>query len=211
VNDLARILFAVVMGASMTASLLVVPTFARGARGPVVPGLTAVGLLAWLAVAVGAAANGAHHPAVAPGLALALAALWIAVPALRRAWEGAPMAALVGLQALRLVGGARVLAVYGGWLPERYGALFGAADVVLGASAAVLGWAWSTGAPWARRATLGWAIAGAGATLVGLAVQAQLVRPTPGFEALWSAFLTPLLLALLAVAGYRARAAAPAR
>ncbi|MDB4931397.1 MAG: hypothetical protein JWM10_3881, partial [Myxococcaceae bacterium] len=40
-NDLARILFAAVMGASMTASLLVVPTVARGARGPVVPALTA--------------------------------------------------------------------------------------------------------------------------------------------------------------------------
>jgi hypothetical protein len=205
VNDLARILFAAVMGASMTAALLVVPAVARGARGPVVPALTAVGLLAWLAAAVAATGAGANHPAVAPALFVALAALWLAVPPLRRAWEAAPMTALVGLQVLRVVGGARVLAVYGGWLPERYGALFGAADVVLGVAAGAIAWAWSTGAGWARRATLGWSVAGVAATLLGLAVQARLVRPTPGFEALWSAFLTPLLLALLAVAGYRAR------
>jgi hypothetical protein len=68
-----------------------------------------------------------------------------------------------------------------------------------------LAWAWSKDAPWARRATLGWAALGVAATLGGLVVQARLVRPMPGFEGLWSMFLTPVLLALLVVAAYRAR------
>lgn len=206
-NDLARILFAAVVGVSVTTAMLVVPTLGRGAKGAAVPGAAAVGLLVWLAVAVGLASASAHHVALAPALAAALSALWLGVAPVRRAWEGASMAALVGLQGLRLVGGARVLAVQGGWLPERYGNLVGAADVALAVVALALAWAWSKGAPWARRATLAWAAAGCVATLIGLVAQARLVRPMPGFEGLWSAFLTPLLLALLVVAGYRSRVA----
>jgi hypothetical protein len=207
VNDLARLLFAAVLGASVTAALLVVPTIARGAKGPGLPAATAVALLAWLAVAVGGSSTAMHHVAVAPALAVGLSALWLGVAPLRRAWEGASMAALVGLQALRFGGGARVLAVRGGWLPERYGTLFGAADIALAAAAVALAWAWSRGVPQARRATLAWAAVGVVTTLAGLVVQARLVRPMPGFEGLWSAFLTPVLFALLVVAGYRARVA----
>jgi hypothetical protein len=206
VIDLARILFAAVMGACVTLGLLVVPTIARGAKGAAVPGATAVLLVAWLAVAVAATSTGAHHVAVAPALAVALSALWLGAGPLRRAWEGASMTGLVALQALRFSGGARVLAVRGGWLPERYGTPFGAADVALALGAVVLAWAWSKQAPWARRATLGWAVLGVAVTAGGMVVQARLVRPMPGFEGLWSAFLTPVLLALLVVAGYRALA-----
>ncbi len=203
--DLARILFAAVMGTCVTLGLLVVPTIARGAKGAAIPAATAVLLLAWLAVGVSAASTGAHHVAVAPALAAALGALWLGVAPLRRAWEGASMAGIVGLQAMRLGGGARVLAVRGGWLPERYGKPFGAADIAIAVAAVALAWAWSKDAPWARRATLGWAALGVAATLGGLVVQARLVRPMPGFEGLWSMFLTPVLLALLVVAAYRAR------
>ena len=206
-HDLDRLLFAAVLGASVTAALLVVPTLARGAKALGLPAATAVALLAWLAVAVGGSSTAMHHVAVAPALAVGLSALWLGVAPLRRAWEGASMAALVGLQALRFGGGARVLAVRGGWLPERYGTLFGAADLALAAAAVALAWAWSRGLPHARRATLAWAAAGVIITLAGLVAQARLVRPMPGFEGLWSAFLTPLLLALLVVAGYRARIA----
>ncbi|MBK6535752.1 MAG: hypothetical protein IPN17_00355 [Deltaproteobacteria bacterium] len=206
-NDLARLLFAAVMGASVTAALLIVPTIARGAKGAAVPAITAAGLLAWLSVAVGVSSGALHHVAVAPALAVGLSALWLGVGPLRRAWEGASMAGLVGLQALRFTGGLRVLAASGDWLPERYGTLFGAADVALAAAAVALSWAWSKGAPWARRATLAWAALGGVSTLAGLVVQARLVRPMPGFEGLWTAFLTPVLFALLMVAGYRARVA----
>ena len=206
-NDLARFLFAAVMGASMTAALLVVPVVARRAKGVVVPAVTAVGLLAWLGVAVATASTAVHHGAVAPALAVALSALWLGVAPWRRAWEGASMAGLVGLQALRFSGGARMFAVAGGWLPERYGMPLGAADIVLAVAAVALAWAWSQGAAWARRATLGWAASGVVVTLVGLVAQARLVRPLPGFEGLWSAFLTPLLLALLVVTASRVRVA----
>ena len=195
------------MGASVTAALLIVPTIARGAKGAAVPAITAAGLLAWLSVAVGVSSGALHHVAVAPALAVGLSALWLGVGPLRRAWEGASMAGIVGLQAMRLGGGARVLAVRGGWLPERYGMPFGAADIAIAVAAVALAWAWSKDAPWARRATLGWAALGVAATLGGLVVQARLVRPMPGFEGLWSMFLTPVLLALLVVAGYRARPA----
>lgn len=208
-NDLARLLFAAIMGASVTAALLIVPTVARGAKGAAVPALTAVGLLAWLAVAValGASPGALHHAAVAPALAVGLSALWLGVAPLRRAWEGASMAGLVGLQALRFTGGLRVLAASGDWLPERYGTLFGSADIALATAAVALAWAWSKGAPWARGATLAWAGLGAVSTLAGLVVQQRLVRPIPGFEGLWTVFLTPVLFALLMVAGYRARVA----
>ncbi len=195
------------MGTSMTAALLAIPVFARGAKGVVVPAVTAVGLFAWLAVAVATASTAASHIAVAPAITLALCTLWLGVAPLRRAWDGASMVGLVALQVLRFSGGARMFAVEGGWLPERYGMIFGAADVVLAVVAVALAWAWSHGATWARRTTLGWAMSGVILTVLGLVVQARLVRPLPGFEGLWSAFLTPLLLALLVVTASRARVA----
>lgn len=203
-ENLDRILFALVMGASVTASLLVVPTASRGAKGPGLAVLTTALLLGWLAVAVAASSSNAHHVAVAPAVAVAVAALWLAVGPLRRAWLGASMTALVALQALRLVGGARVLAVQGGWLPGAYGRWLGAADVALALASAALAWGWSRDASWARRATPGWSALGLAVTAAGLVHQSLAVRPLPGFEALWNAFLTPLLAALLVVAGYRA-------
>ena len=203
-NDLSRLLFAAVMGASVTAAILVVPTIARGAKGAGVPLATAALLVAWLVAAVAMASSSTPHLAVAPATAAALAALWLGVAPLRRAWAGASMAGVVALQALRFFGGARVLAVRGGWLPQPYGMVFGPADAALGAAALALAWGWSSGAGWARRATLAWAVVGLVTTAAGLVVQARLVRPMPGFEELWSAFLTPLLAALLVVAAYRA-------
>ncbi len=202
-ENLDRILFALVMGASVTAGLLVVPTFARGTKGAGLTAALSVLLLAWLVVSVATASSGSSHVAVAPVAFAVMVALWLGVAPLRRAWLGVSMTALVALQTLRFVGSARVLAVHGGWLPNSYGRVLGAADVGLALTAIALAWAWSRGAGWARQATLAWSAAGLIATAGGLMFQAQVVRPTPGFEGLWSAFLTPLLAALLVVAGYR--------
>lgn len=202
-ENLDRILFALAMGASVTTGLLVVPTFARGARGALSVAL-AVLLLGWLGVAAALTSSRAPHGVVAPAAFAAACALWLGVPALRRAWEGVPAAALVALQVLRLAGASRVLAVQGGWLPRAYGQALGAIDVALAVAAVALAWGWSRGAAWARGATLAWAGLGVVATGAGLAWQAQVVRPMPGFEGMWNAFLTPLLAALLVVAAYRA-------
>ena len=205
-ENLDRILYALVMGASVTAGLLVVPTFARGTKGAGLPFAMSVLLLAWLVAAVVTASSGAQHVAVAPAALAVAVALWLGISPIRRAWLDVSMTALVAIQALRLVGGARVLAVHGGWLPSTYGRVMGAADVAIALVAVVLAWAWSRQARWARRATLAWCASALAATAAGLMYQAQVVRPTPGFEGLWSAFLTPLMAALLVVAGYRSLA-----
>ncbi len=202
--DSSHLLFALVLGVSMTAALFagLVPLVSPRREGAgrfdrFASAAWLVALVAWLAGAVSLANNRSLRPwHVAVAFVVATALTQVAGPFAR------PLSALgrgpLALSVLRLVTLTRFIALRDGWLPSSYATASAALDALVAFAALALCF---TGSERARRA---WSAASL-ATLVGAyAAQLSTVRPLPPFEALYDGFLMPLF-AVASVAAWRIR------
>jgi len=195
VTDTPRLAFAIFLGASMTAALLAAmgpwigPPRAPSKGERLGAALWSLWMMLWPLWAAMSTAQRTFQPwqgAVAGSVALALA---VAVPPVASAVGALPVGGVVGLSVLRLAGVVRGLAMRTGWLPERYAVVAVAGDVGVALSAVAL-LAFGLRRPNVVR---GWALVALASLGVALWLQARDVRPTPSFESLAMAHLTPLL------------------
>lgn len=186
-------MFALWIGASVTAALLAVPAVGASRGGRLAGALTALALSAAVVVGVAYAERGARPGPVGAGVALALCALALALPRARRAVASVPLGWRVGANALRLAGALRLVAMNGGWLPPRFAWLAAGLDVLVAVSAVALALkpTWT-----ARRAVRGaFALAALASLGVEAFAQSVWVMPLPGFESLWLVTLAPIYAA----------------
>lgn len=199
--DLPRLLFAIVLGVSVTATILWSVALLAGARaasgradegGGALAILSTLGLLSGL-VEVTTLASGRFFDPRAPAVALVVGVLVVALAKpLRSAVRHAPLGLLAVIGALRLVGVTHFAAYAEGWLPQTYALFAAVSDVLVGLAAIPL--ALRLGRREARDEMFArlWAALGFVTLVASVALGLVYVRPMPGFGALRVMFLDVL-------------------
>lgn len=208
-NDIARLLTAVHLGAAATAALLLgAIALASSSRARTLGVVVLVLGCATNIVAVLLRAEARAGTALDGLASLGLLAALLALPGTRRWASSLPAAPLLGIGALRLLGLDALAASRGGWLPPSAASSIAAIES-LSALAALTAALTVKARPRVALACASLSVAGAVATM---AITHRAVRPLPTFAALYAGGALTLCAAaaVVAAAALYARLRAPA-